>query len=429
MQVLSLGPKFCHVSSKTNELYTKVQFENLMSQTPDLSPTSEKDLDQFKASILDSCYKYIRTQPSHRYLLTKEHRRQLKQLQENKDVILVRPDKGSGIVVMNRSDYNEKLTNILSDKTKFFESPNQKDTTERTENLLTKLLKRMKEDSVITQEVYEQIRPCSSTIPRLYGLPKVHKENVPLRPVIEMVNSPYHQIAKWLADILEPVKRHMTRYSLKDTFDFIDSVKDVNVYEGQMISLDVASLFTSIPLTETICFICNYIETNNVEVPLPINYLKELLLRCTFIIQFKFNEQFYVQKDGVAMGSPLGPLLADCFMASLENNILDPLISKLHLYKRYVGDTFIICDEKCDLDSLLKTFNVAHPSIRFTLERESNKAFPFLDVLLIRRDDCTIQRSIYPNPTWTGQFIDFQSFVPLTRKRNGEVKLLGVERY
>nr|CAH8868440.1 unnamed protein product [Trichobilharzia regenti] len=211
----------------------------------------------------------------------------------------------------------------------------------------------------------------------------------------------------------------MTKYSLRDTFDFIDSVKNINVSERQMISLDVASLFTSIPLTETICFICEYIETNNLEVPLLINYLKELL-RCTSNIQFKFNEQFKVQKDGVAMGSPLGPLLADCFMASLENNIFDPLICQLHLYKRYVDDTFIICDEKCDLDSLLKTFNAEHSSIRFTLERESNNSIPFLDVLHTRRHNCTIQRSIYRKPTWTGHFINFQNFVPLIRKRNLE---------
>nr|CAH8867590.1 unnamed protein product [Trichobilharzia regenti] len=118
------------------------------------------------------------------------------------------------------------------------------------------------------------------------------------------------------------------------------------------------------------------------------------------------------------MGSSLGPLLADCFMSSLENNPLSPTIDDFQLYKRYIDDTFIICDENCDLKNLLQIFNNAHPNIDFTLETESDEMFHFLDVHLTRNVNNSLKRSIYKKPTWNGQFINFQSFVPLSRKRN-----------
>ncbi|CAH8436738.1 unnamed protein product [Schistosoma rodhaini] len=118
------------------------------------------------------------------------------------------------------------------------------------------------------------------------------------------------------------------------------------------------------------------------------------------------------------MGSPLGPLLADCFMANLENSALRQIIEKFHLYKRYMDDTFIICDDNMDHNEILNIFNNCHPSIQFTLETESNHEFHFLDVHLKRLPDGYLQRSMYRKPTWNGQYTNFHSWVPLSRKRN-----------
>lgn len=84
-----------------------------------------------------------------------------------------------------------------------------------------------------------------------------------------------------------------------------------------MISSDVTSHFTNVPPTETICFIYDKIENNKLDVGVPKHYLKGLLIRCTFNVQFRFYNKFYEQTNG----SPLGPLLAECFMVNTENII------------------------------------------------------------------------------------------------------------
>ncbi|CAH8534685.1 unnamed protein product [Schistosoma bovis] len=109
---------------------------------------------------------------------------------------------------------------------------------------------------------------------------------------------------------------------------------------------------------------------------IPKHYLKELLLRRTLNVQFRFNDNFYRQIDGVT----LGPLLPDCFMSNLENSVLRSIIGRFHLCNRYMDDTFIICEEDMNLNEILNSLNNCHPSIQFTLEAEATNEFHFFDV-------------------------------------------------
>ena len=185
-----------------------------------------------------------------------------------------------------------------------------------------------------------------------------------------------------------------------------------------MFSLDVSSLFTNIPLKETIEFLCEFMEHNAIDVGLPLHDLKVLLYRCTQNVQFKFNNDLYSQIDGVAMGSPLGPLLADVFMAKVENDQLKTTINKCCVYKRYVDDIWCLVDRSQDPMTILSMFNAAHANIKFTIETESNGQLAFLDVCLKRRPDGTVRRTMFRKATWTDQYIHFKSFVPLKHKAN-----------
>ena len=417
LEVLSLGPKFCCPHGRHTDIAIETQFENVYSQTTDLSPVSSASLDHFKSELVNCSYQYTNVRTYQKSPLTREHLDALKNLRTRTDVLITKPDKGSGVVLLNKQDYLEKMSHILSDPTKFGETSNEKDQTNIVEDQLTSCLKRMKDQDVISAGTYEKLRPVGTAIPRLYGLPKIHKPNVPMRPILDMCNSPYHDVAKWLADMLEPLRRHLCQYSLHDSFEFVDLVRDLNLNSKRMISFDVTSLFTNVPLIETINFICDYIESSNFTVPLPTQYLRELLLRCTFNIQFQFNGSLYRQLDGVAMGSPLGPLLSDIFMSSLELGILRDAIDSFCFYRRYVDDIFIILDDQADLTPLLDIFNCAHHSIQFTAELEQDSSFNFLDVKLSKRPDGSLKRSVHRKSTWTGQYTNFHSFVPLRQKR------------
>ena len=256
------------------------------------------------------------------------------------------------------------------------------------------------------------------SIPRLYGLPKVHKEGVPVRPILSMIDTPTHHTAKWLAQVLKPVSDFYKHFSVKDTFQFIDVIKDVDITDKTMLSFDVKSLFTQVPVSETIQIILDTIRDQDLPCCLSLTTLEELLRLCTEDVQFLCNGTFYRQVDGVAMGSCLGPIFAEIFMGFLEKKISDVIYAKGVHYCRYVDDGFLIVDNNENVNNLLSLFNNLHANITFTVEFEKCGKLPFLDVLLQRNSDGSIGRSVYRKPTWTGLYTNFDSFVPFSYKVN-----------
>ena len=418
LEVLSLGPKFCVPHRKASQLELEIQFENLYDQLSDLTPLAETSVEQLKSTLVSSCYQYLNYKPRTKHLLTKRHLEALKNLQSNQEILLSKPDKGAGIVLMNKSDYISKMNTILADQTKFLKMVKEKDKTHIIEKSISKTLISMKQSGYIDSNTFARIQPKGSVIPRLYGLPKVHKPNVPLRPILDMSNSPYHSLAKWLTELLEPVRRELAVHSLKDSFQFIELVRNAQLTQNKMFSLDVESLFTNVPLKETVDYICDYINRTGRDIGFPTALLRKLILLCTENVQFLFNNDIYRQKDGVAMGSPIGPLLADIFMSKLENGPLSQTIRQFPCYCRYVDDIFVIGNHELDFRALLNDFNTAHPNIKFSLEQEVDGCLNFLDVSLRKRDDGTLSRSVYRKSTWTGQYVHFDSFTPLKLKRN-----------
>ena len=103
-------------------------------------------------------------------------------------------------------------------------------------------------------------------------------------------------------------------------------------------------------------------------------------------------------------------------MASIKER-LEQKISKLTLYWRYVDDILLVCDNQTEANTLLAEFNSLHPNLRLTSEQESFNSISFLDILITRREDGSIQRSIYRKSTWTGQYLNFHSFCPIRYKQ------------
>ena len=146
-----------------------------------------------------------------------------------------------------------------------------------------------------------------------------------------------------------------------------------------------------------------------------------LLHAATSETHFTFNNKMYVQHNGVAMGAPLAPVMADIFMAHLETTLMDELKSVgVCEWHRYVDDTFVLVDPGTKVDDILSILNNFHPSIKFTHENEANGSLPFLDVRVTRSPDRrTFETTIYRKPTFTGLMINWDSFVPMQYKKAG----------
>ena len=171
----------------------------------------------------------------------------LNNLSKNRNIIIIRPDKGNGDVILNRSDYIEKDEALLADASKF--SKLDIDTPEicqRRENRLVRFLRdTLLKQKIITEEVYRQLFPSGSVPGVLYGLPKVHKDNCPARPILSAIDTLNYNLAKFLVPILQPFA--VGQYSVKDSFAFVSEIKAYKTdCDLVMASFDVSSLFTNV---------------------------------------------------------------------------------------------------------------------------------------------------------------------------------------
>ena len=137
--------------------------------------------------------------------------------------------------------------------------------------------------------------------------------------------------------------------------------------------------------------------------------LLSLVLTNTY---FSFNGNFYEQKFGTAMGSPVSPIVANIFMQNLETKAVQYSEFIPKVWYRYIDDTFVIIEKEHE-DYFFEHINLINPSIQFTKETESNCQLPFLDVLVLRDSSGYLNTSVYRKPTHTNQFLNFGSNHPL----------------
>ena len=173
-----------------------------------------------------------------------------------------------------------------------------------------------------------------------------------------------------------------SEYTVKSTSDFITHIKGQNIPNNfKLISFDVTSLFTNVPLDFTIDVILKRIyDENEVDTNIPKQQMRDLLLLCTKNVHFSYNGDISTQADCVAMGSPLGPVLAGIFMVELERAIFPTLREHMSPWKRYVDDTISFIKEE-SIKHVLSKLNGYHDKIEFAYETENDSKLHFLDVL------------------------------------------------
>ena len=179
--------------------------------------------------------------------------------------------------------------------------------------------------------------------------------------------------------------------------------------DKSLISFDVTSLFTNIPLSEAIDIAINLIFENSPDIKFTKRELRKLFRIATSETHFTFNGSIFDQIDGVAMGSPLAPVLANLFMGFHEQNWIEQATNvKPIFYKRYVDDIFAVFESESDADAFYSYLNTRH-NIKFTIEKEKDK-LPFLDIL-INNNVSDLQTSVFHKKTYTGLLLNYFSFV------------------
>ena len=133
------------------------------------------EFNKLRAGLSDLAYAYSGSPIDHSdFLLHREHFQALKSLRANNDIFITKPYKGSGVVILNKKDYINKMEVILHDKEKFakFGDVEIHDKTAKLERKLQKRLLELVNSKMLATEIYDRIRPMGSQRPQMYGLPK-----------------------------------------------------------------------------------------------------------------------------------------------------------------------------------------------------------------------------------------------------------------
>ena len=178
----------------------------------------------------------------------------------------------------------------------------------------------------------------------------------------------------------------------------------------KLVSFDVVSLFTNVPLRRTVNVIIDRIYKDKViDTKIKKSTLKKLVLDCCTKTAFSFNDKIYEQIDGVCMGSSLGPVLANIIMTELEKKVLPKMIAEgaIKFYIRYVDDTLVLIKED-KINEVLQSFNAFDKNLKFTVDSFEDGIVHFLDILVHSNGDT----DVYSKPTNTGQYTHFDSYTP-----------------
>jgi len=246
--------------------------------------------------------------------------------------------------------------------------------------------------SSLTEETRRKMCLAGSRPPRVYGLPKIHKEGIPLRPTVSNIGTPTYQLSKHLSGLLNQLAGKSTHH-IKNSFHFIEILKTLKIKPGDlMVSFDVVSLFTKVPVEESLTLLSQHFN----------NEILALYKHVQTSTYFCIDGQFYEQIDGVAMGSPFSPVIANFYMEDFEMKAKEKATHKPACWYGYVDDTFVIWPHGQEkLMDFLNHLNGIHNNIQFTMEIEEESHLPFLDIDIYRKMEGSLGHKVYRKPTHT----------------------------
>ena len=190
---------------------------------------------------LSAAFNVLKKTQLPKYNLSNEERRALSSLRKKTHLMILPADKGRSTVILNKSD-EEKASCLLSNGPYIIIVKDPTPSLER--KIIKQLMDLRHRDNILSKSTYFRLRPSGSRTSLFYGQPKIHKENIPLHPIVSACGSVTYEVAKLLAQTLQPLCGN-TVHHVKNSTDFASSVLNTRVTRNEvMASFDVVSLFT-----------------------------------------------------------------------------------------------------------------------------------------------------------------------------------------
>jgi len=202
-------------------------------------------------------------------------------------------DKGNKTVAMEANDYQNKMNIILQDLNTY--RILRQDPTFRLQTKNNTLIDKLLKLKLITKRERNNMITTTALPPRIYGLPKIHKEGIPLRPICSSMDSPSYALCKHIIKILKQITDKST-YNVKNSLSFKEKINDTHIYDDEiLISFDVVSLFSSIPTDLAIDIINRKLTEIKNHTVIPKQLFMDIIRFCvTENRYFKFEDKIFI---------------------------------------------------------------------------------------------------------------------------------------
>ena len=278
-------------------------------------------------------------------------------------------DKGTEFWVIQQDTYTQVALAHLNDSSTYQKVPRMSAKT--VENKVNSTWKNVCLQNEIPSFVRKSFIAANTDLPRFYHLIKTHKTGpvIKIRPIVSNTNGPTQRLSWLLANALKPLLKDVPAH-LENSLELIKCIQAGDFTTNKTLpypcSLDVVSLYTSIPIQEAITNATDRIH--NPIFHLAKQDIMDLLTVTPNNMDFSFNGQVFRQKEGLPMGSNMSAILAILFMDRLETIALSSHLS-ISPYKRYVDDIYLqtTCEDMAD--QFHSTTNNLHPKLKFEIEK------------------------------------------------------------
>uniref|UniRef100_A0A8C5QRW3 Reverse transcriptase domain-containing protein n=1 Tax=Leptobrachium leishanense TaxID=445787 RepID=A0A8C5QRW3_9ANUR len=323
--------------------------------------------------------------------LSKEERMAIKNLQKDPNIIIKPADKGGGIVIWSKKSYQEEALLILNDHSTYTKL--RKDPVGDIRLRLASLLQEGLDKNILNKLEFDYLSIEFTKVPYFYILPKVHKNPLkpPGRPIVAGIDSISSRLSEYVDILLQPLVCRIPSY-LKDTISMLQMLNEVVWQKGDLlVTCDVNALYSSIPhdlglikLEEEI------LKADSIDP----DQTQFILDSVRFILNnnyFKFEDDYYMQCKGTAMGTKFAPSYANLYMAAWESRFVCGsrgwAQGSVHAYKRYIDDVFFIWRGG---EVSLRPFLESLDSIEWGIKLDScwsEKEINFLDLNIFIKED------------------------------------------
>lgn len=331
----------------------------------------------------------------------------LSELKHMRNIHISKADKGGKIVILDVLNYKSKMLELLRDTNTY--QPVKSNPLAKMQREFNAGLSKLIADFPEHNSFINQYKSKLPSLPYAYGLPKIHKDNVPLRPIISNCGAPSYYLAKYLAKTLSASLGCFSDSHLRHSGDLLSRLKPLVPGDKKFISFDAQSLFTNVPIAPTLDFLKNELPKLSLKLPVSVNCFIRLIELCTNNSYFEFDGTFYLQIFGMAMGSPLSPVLANIFLEYVERDLLPSFPGvPPSFWVRYVDDVLALVSPDFDLEKFLSYINSLYPTLKFSYEWETGGVIPFLDVL-IHNCFSSLKFRVFRKPTSSDSYIHYFS--------------------